>query len=241
MKISGQSCWLVAGPALELYRSLEQQINDLLERHKELIEQGESKPSMTSWNMWMIGNDAETAQPTIVFASKSRRQRQCAKAFLKDSKILDETPYVRIKTLAKSPAELRCAQSSDSSLTEGDSNEGVFLVNESDELSGSLIAVDDKNLATLGGIVKLKNRCYGFTAYHASIDFCEDEDAIVTNSCTFDDDSDVDEDDLVELTSRGACRRPRILNKSVIHNIHRQRIGRRRATQFLRFAFIHNN
>ena len=203
MDISGQSCWLVAGPALDLYRSLEPKINDLLERHKELIEQGEVKPRMTSWNMLMIGTSGETAQPTIVFASRSRRQRQYAKALLKDSDLLAECPSVRIKTMEKSPAELRAAYSIDSQQNSDKDEHGLYLVHDAGEPSGSLISIERRRLATLGGVVKLNDKQFGFTAQHASQVADEEESPVDTGVCAFDDDSDVDEDELVEMTSRG--------------------------------------
>ncbi len=47
------------------------------------------------------------AEPTLVFSSKSRRKRRHAKALLKDSKLLDAYPGVRVKTQEKMPANLQ--------------------------------------------------------------------------------------------------------------------------------------
>lgn len=97
-------CWQVTGPALDIMEKLSLPIMALLDKNHELLEQGESKPRAISFNMWMIGSCPSSAVPTIVFSSRSRRQRTYAKSLLKESKLLDDYPGVRIKTLDKVPA-----------------------------------------------------------------------------------------------------------------------------------------
>ncbi|KAL2039882.1 hypothetical protein N7G274_007285 [Stereocaulon virgatum] len=109
LSVDRLQCWQATGPALEAIQKLVRPIKDLLDKHQELLEQGESKPRAIAFQMWMIGINADVAQSTVVFNSKSKRQRKYAKALLKDSKLLDEYPGVTIKSLDKMPAVLRSA------------------------------------------------------------------------------------------------------------------------------------
>lgn len=102
--VGGLKCWLPIGPALAAFEDLSKDLKDLLEKHIDALKQGEPKPMVISIHMWMIGSKPELSSPTIVLVSKSSRQTAFAKALLKDSRLLDQYPGVRIKTLHSMPA-----------------------------------------------------------------------------------------------------------------------------------------
>ena len=104
MSIGALRCWLPIGPALAAFEVLARDIQDLLEHHKDALKRGESRLRAISIKMLMIGSNAESASPTIVFISESPRQRALAKALLKTSKLLDRYPGVRIRTIDRMPA-----------------------------------------------------------------------------------------------------------------------------------------
>ncbi|KAK0511993.1 hypothetical protein JMJ35_005121 [Cladonia borealis] len=216
LSISGLRCWLPIGPALAAFEVLAKDLQDLLDKHKDALKQGEPKPRAVSFNMWMTGSKPESSSPTIVFSSKSPRQRTFAKALLKDSKLLDQYPGVRVKTLDRMPAiyqagphepdTIETRRDSTDNVPKDGSEEAIFMVDDSRGSCGALIAFGRSRLATMGGILLINGTYYGISAQHGRYEFLEQpEDATNGgNSLCFDDDSDTEDsdlDDLIEITS----------------------------------------
>ena len=201
LSVDGLQCWQATGPALEAIQKLARPIKDLLDKHQELLEQGEPKPRPIAFHMWMIGKNADVAQPTIVFSSKSKRQRKYAKALLNDSKLLDEYPGVAIKTLDKMPAVPRSAQGANPASS---ANCG-HVIGGSHGLCGSLVAFGQTGITTMGGVIFINGVEYGMSAQHARFETTQDLEENESDDETpcFDDDSDSEENDLTEITSRG--------------------------------------
>ena len=222
LSIGGLRFWLPIGPALTVYGPLCKDLKDLLDNHEAALKQGESKPRSISFSMWMIGAKPKSSNPTIVFSSKSKRQRAFAKAMLKDSKLLDDYPGVRIKTMERNPAIYqarslepdtieRTGDSIDNIHNDDCEEEAVYMVDDSRGSCGALIAFGHSRLATMGGILLINGTHYGISAQHGRYKFLEEpEDAAnEDNPLCFDDDSDTEDSDLenlVEITSRGKHR-----------------------------------
>ena len=222
LRVGGLKCWLPIGPALAAFEVLSKDLQDLLDKHKDALKQGEAKPRAISFSMWMIGSKPESSNPTIVFSSRSLRQRAFAKALLKDSKLLDQYPGVRIKALDRMPAIYRAgSQEPDTIETTDDiiddvhnddsEEEAVYMVDNSRGSCGALIAFGRSQLATMGGTLLINGTYYGISAQHGRYKFLEEpEDAAnEDNSLCFDDDSDTEDsdlDNLVEITSKGKQR-----------------------------------
>ena len=219
--ISGLRCWLPIGPALAAFEVLAKDIQDLLDKHKDALMQGEPKPRAISFNMWMTGSKPGSSSPTIVFSSKSPRQRLFAKALLKDSKLLDQYPGVRIKTLDRMPAIYQAGSQEPDPMettrnsTENGPNDGseeaIYMVDDSRGSCGALIAFGHSRLATMGGILLINNTYYGISAQHGRYEYLEEpEDSTKEGtSLCFDDDSDAEDsdlDNLIEITSKGKHR-----------------------------------
>ena len=205
-KISGFRCWEVTGPALEIINNLSIPIKEMLDNHQEILEQGELKPRAVSFHMWMIGSVASAANPTIVFSSKSRRQRTFAKVLLKESKLLDNYPGIRIKTLDKAPAVYQAADSNLDTDGEEISNDGIYMVDDSRGICGSLVAFGNSKLATMGGVILIDNVHYGISAQHARFNYTRERQRLTSepvDAPCFDEDSDSEYGDLIEITSRG--------------------------------------
>ena len=209
-KRAGSSrCWSVTGPALEAFGRISEPIQDLLNKHVETLEQGEPKPRAISFDMWMVGSGPASAQPTIIISSKSKRQRMVAKALIKDSKILHALPGMDIKTLGERPAIHRARPRVDDDETLLDSCDlNVYLTNTFSNQCGAAIAFGISNLATMGGTIFIDNTLYGMSAQHARFTFPRENDTTCNNTevlCFDDDDEDtvIDEAQLVEITSRG--------------------------------------
>ncbi len=99
-------------------------------------------------------------EPTLVFSSKSRRKRRHAKA-LKDSKLLDAYPGVRVKTQEKMPAVYNAAVHDAEELPETFSENDIYLVNSPGGAGGSLIALGASKLATMGIVIEINGAYYG--------------------------------------------------------------------------------
>lgn len=201
--VNGLRCWQVVGPALEVMEKLCVPIKDLLDKHQELLEQGESKPRAMSFEMWMLGALPTSAQPTIVFSSKSKRQRTYAKVLLKKSKLLDEYPSLQIKALDRMPAVYQSAERVPEANTSIASDNDVFLADESCEPCGALITFGHAKMATMGGVLLINGVHYGISAQHARHrPLAELEDNVPDSGpLCFDDDSDIENDDLMDITS----------------------------------------
>lgn len=130
-EISGLRCWLPVGPAFEVMEALSPFIFELLNKHKDTLKHGEPKPRAFSFDMWMLGPAPGSANPTPVFSSKSRRQCTFAKALLKDSKLLDGYPGMRIKTWDKIPAVHRAGPQDTDTAFDDDSDNGIYMVDDS--------------------------------------------------------------------------------------------------------------
>ena len=221
LSIGALRCWLPIGPALAAFEVLSKDLKDLLDKHKDALKQGEPKPRAISFNMWMTGSEPESSSPTIVFSSKSPRQRAFAKALLKDSKLLDQYPGVRIKTLDRMPAiyqagsqepdTIGTTRGSTEDVPNDGSEEAIYMFDDSRGSCGALIAFGRLRLATMGGILLINGTYYGISAQHSRYESLEyPEDATNEgNSLCFDDDSDTegsDLDNLIEITSSGKHR-----------------------------------
>ncbi len=181
-------------------------IKDLLDKHQEILEQGELKPRAISFHMWMIGSAANAANPTIVFTSKSRRQRTFAKALLKDSKLLSEYPGIKIKTLDKAPAVYQAAEAHLDADGNSISDHGIYMIDDSRGTCGSLVAFGSSRLATMGGVILIDGVHYGISAQHTRSSYLRDRQLLqneLGDVPCFDDDSDSEYCDLIEYTSKG--------------------------------------
>ena len=201
--IDGLRCWQVKGPALAVIEVLGKPLAEILAKNCESLEQGEPKPRALSFHMWMIGKTPESAHPTIVFSSKSRRQRSYAKALLKESHLLDQHPGVRIKTLDKVPARF-CAEAS-SVVPSATVAEGVYMIDGSKGACGALVAFGQTRLATMGGVLLIDDHECGISVQHPRWQTSQElsREPGVTALPFFDYDSEDEDLGMMEITSRG--------------------------------------
>lgn len=199
-------CWEVVGPVLDIFNKIAPAIDKLIEDNQELLEQGEPKSRGISFAMWMEGSKPSSARPVIVFCSRSRRQRSYAKALLKESSILDKHPGVSIKALDKMPA-IRHAQSLKSHLSSSAASRlDIFMTDPSSEPFGAQITFGDSEAATMLGMVYLNGKQHALIPQHPRFDHYDEELDVLPDKeelLEFDEDSDMDETVLIEITSNG--------------------------------------
>ncbi|KAL9608781.1 MAG: hypothetical protein Q9167_006404 [Letrouitia subvulpina] len=200
-------CWEVVGPVLEIFNEIAPAIDKLIEDNQELLDQGEPKSRGIGFAMWMEGSKPSSARPVIVFSSRSRRQRSYAKALLKESSILDKHPGVLIKALDKMPA-IRYAQPLKPHLSDSAASRlDVFMTDPSSEPFGARITFGDSEAATMLGMVYLNGKQHALVPQHPRFDHYDEElDVLLAKDelLEFDEDSDMDETELVEITSNAS-------------------------------------
>lgn len=203
--IGRPKCWQAIGPALELKNTLLVPIHELLNNHRDSLEQGESKTTAISFSVYMLGYTPQSAYPAVVFTSRSRRQRKFAQALLKESKLLDCHPSVHIKTLEAVPMIPYAGEHIPGTFEDVSPN-GVYMVDDSRGYNGSLIAFGGSRLATMGGVLLINGNHYGISVQHARLDGMQENEEVnlQCGPLRFDDDSDTEESDLVEITSGGS-------------------------------------
>ena len=206
LRFKNTECWEATGPALTVFNQIAPAVDKLIEDNMELLEQGEPKSSGISFNMWMEGSKPSSARPVIVFSSRSRRQRTCAKALLKDSGILDKYPGISIKALDRIPAIHQAKSLPQIPSRHNHSTLDIFVNDPASEPFGAQISFGDSKFATMLGMVYLNGIKHALIPQHPRFnhdredlnDTCEKEQLL-----EFDEDSEVDETDLVEITSAG--------------------------------------
>ena len=213
--------WFPIGPALAAYEILAKDLEKLLNTNKDDSKAGEQFPRSIGFSLWMMGDQPESSNPTILFTSKSLRQRVFAKALLKKSKLLDDYPGFKIKISETKPAryqagpqeggtiEITCDGTDD--VQKDDPEEAIYMVDDSRGSCGALIAFGRSRLATMGGTLLINGTYYGISAQHGRYKFFEEPEdtADEGNPWCFDDDSDTEDSDLeilVDITSRGKHR-----------------------------------
>lgn len=214
MVFKGTQCWEAVGLAGDAMKDLCPRIKELLENSQELLEEGEEKPRGIGFNMWMEGKDPATSQPIIVFSSKSRRQRTCAKSLLKQSQILQRYPGIKVKTLDRMPAAYRMDSSGDDCCSDQGTHNKISVYSGDCFACGASInfaipahakGPKRSRRATLAGLVSIDGLYYGLTAQHTrfviqeDLAFASEEHEILA----FDEDSDETDHDDTEATSQG--------------------------------------
>ena len=208
LKFKNTECWEVVGPARELFDRIAPAIDKLLEDNQESLEQGESKPRGISFNMWMEGSRPSSAQPIIVFSSKSRRQRLYAKALLKGSEILVGHPGVAVKALDRMPAVHQAKSLPPDPSPLADRSRDIFMTNSSVEAMGAQISFGNSKIATMLGIVEINGKKHTLVPQHPRFDTTDqDLDSLPGEDhlLEFDDESESEDDNLADITSTGKC------------------------------------
>ena len=205
MNIKGTHCWEAVGPAGDAMKNLYPHVSKLLEENQDRLEEGEDKPSVIGFNMWMEGKTAASSQPIIVFSSKSRRQRTRAKELLKESQLLTEYPGIKVKALDKMPAIYAAGGSDQATLVRGDILNDICVPQNCTLTCGAPIYFGGSRLATLMGVIKVGDEHYGLTAQHARFRSPRDVSLALDKdeALAFDDDSDEESEDDAEATSKG--------------------------------------
>ena len=84
-RIGGQNCYEAIGPAYEVFLEIGPRIKELLDAYNDELGCGEQMQHSIAFYMFMIGSELAKSQPTLIFASRSKRQRTMAQALVKEN------------------------------------------------------------------------------------------------------------------------------------------------------------
>lgn len=207
-RIGGMNCYEAVGEVCRAFLDVAGSIKILLDDNKDELERGEQKQSTVAFYIFMIGSDPRQSQPTIIFASRSKRQRTMAKVLVKEQDLLARYPGIRLETLPQLPAVPRAPSKPSASYEKQtgsyESMEGeqtCEIVGKPDYLCGALLQCGESQ-ATLGGIIRIGSRLYGTTAFHAGLSMPNEEEE-PAGELVFDMVFDSDSEEDFDATSHG--------------------------------------
>lgn len=100
-----KTIWEASGPALELFEQrIFHAIEETLNLNKEHLDSEEESSHTISFHLWMVGRKPESAQPTIIFTSKSAALRTKVVKVIKEDRVLAEFPGIALKSMNRMPA-----------------------------------------------------------------------------------------------------------------------------------------
>jgi hypothetical protein len=115
----------------------------------------------------MVGRTVESALPTIVFTSKSKRSHTKATLIVKKCNILAEFPWIAVKTLSAIPAVPKADIDNDSHYAHENDEENVNTIGSPSSACGVSINVGGLKKIALDGVLPVDNGWYGITANYA--------------------------------------------------------------------------
>jgi hypothetical protein len=220
-KMGMSDCWEAKGPAREEYGRLSKDIKRILDERIELLNEGEPVSKMVTFSLYMTGRKRTNARPTVIFCCERPLPRRRARDLIKENGIMEKYPGWILGDSSFPPEFdeplLRLAfEDTKTSVGFVGSGDGrTVLYRPSDRAYGIEVFIKgyrDQSVirrATVGGIVRADDRYYGLTVAHA---FSEAEPSTeLLNKVDFEfdlddsgEESDLDEEGLVEETSRGS-------------------------------------
>ncbi|KAH7333286.1 hypothetical protein BKA65DRAFT_42317 [Rhexocercosporidium sp. MPI-PUGE-AT-0058] len=234
--IKRKTIWEATGPALDKFENqIFQAISKLLETHKDHLEEGEEIARTYSFHLWMVGKDAQSARPTIIFTCKSAKFRTKVIKLIKKHDILGEFPGFTLNSMDRMPAVPMGPQldAEDNWLPDMEETvvigATVYARGIPIDVCGALVSIGDDNETTLGGVILVGDSYYGIIALHPRLDGDSDSDSILCKhgDLRFDDDSDATSSANVSLrtslaaTTKVGCS---ILNVKVAAKLRRKKL-----------------
>ncbi|KAK1761038.1 hypothetical protein QBC47DRAFT_20277 [Echria macrotheca] len=203
------TCWEPTGRALDVWNEVRPQIKEFLDEF--------CRPNL-AWvilEIYMIGKTKETSAPTILICSADRTTRKTIRKQIKEAGLLNKYPGFGLGDISEPPGKGRIARmGGDDTRTMSSSTalsltrSGVIYTNNPTSLEavlGRCFATYTSNgkrrSATGGPIVWLGGKAYQLTVGHfLRDDYTKEPDAesiygsSTTDECSFDGDSDSDQD-----------------------------------------------
>jgi hypothetical protein len=195
-KVGGQTLYEAKGPVCHLFNNeIGPAIGRLLNDHKEDLERCECRPQHMGVYVRMIGSEPYRTQPVIIIASLGAKQRKKAKQLIQQYRILARYPEILLKTLEELPAIPKGKHHTSMISQIISTTEKIRIVGSPLSPCGAKLMVGPSAQATLGGVITLSRKFYGWTAAHPGLSINLPQDLVdISGELAFDDDSDYCED-----------------------------------------------
>jgi hypothetical protein len=196
-KVGGQSLYEAKGPVCRLFNEeIGPAIERLLNDHKEDLERCECKPQHMAVCMRMLGSEPHRTQPVLIVASVGAKQRKKAKKLIQEHRILENHPAVLLKTLGELPAIPKGKHQGSMTVQLPSRCENIYIAGSPQTACGAKLIIDPSGQATLGGVITLGGKFYGWTAAHPirSVNLLPEDPINTSEELEFDDDSDTESD-----------------------------------------------
>ena len=202
---ASHKCWETVGPVLELENSIWDEVKRLLDLRWDYLIEGERIVDPLLFRMYMIGRRKEEANPTLLFSCSRLQPRKRAKEVVKQSRILQDHPAIRLAHSKRPPQALRpfrllVGPMKGVQRGEVETFGEVYCISPVDRTCGVPVFMRRKDgsfrKATIGGIVQLDDTYYGLTVAHTFVDdgfqsIEESDDDFSDMECSFDSDDDL--------------------------------------------------
>lgn len=218
-ELDGEPCWTIKGDAERLFTEIKDGIESLLQDRMDDIADCQYSLETFGWCMYMRGQDESHAEPVLLFECLDGKTRAKVVKIVKKSplwkNIKQRHPALRIASSARGP------QGSGSTMDmpeSSDASDVVYCDRTPHQLYGLQIYVDLSHdsspssfrKATLGGLILVDNVLHGMTVAHLFKDTPQTQTYFEENSdeFTFEDDSEMEDDISIDITSRGMSMLP---------------------------------
>ena len=212
--LGGLLCWTVRGEAKRLFAEIEDGIKSLLQDRMDDIADCQHSLETFGWCMYMMGRDEAHAEPVLLFECLDGKTLAKVINIVKKSqhwkKIIEKYPALRLASNSRGP-QGSCFTVD--MLENSDGSNAIYCDGPLHQLYGVQIYVnsfrDSSHLsfrkATLGGLILIDDVIHAMTVAHLFKDAPRTETRLdeASNAFAFEDDSEMEDDVSVDITSRG--------------------------------------
>lgn len=218
--LGGVPCWTVKGEAKGVFEEIEDGIKKLLEDHMDDITECQLTVETFGWCMYMRGRNESDAEPVLLFECLDGKTRTKVVDIVRRSKLwkftIKKHPALRLASSSRGPqGSGSAAEIPDIS----DASGVVYCDGTLHNLCGVQIYVDLSQAssppsfrkATLGGLILVDDVLHGMTVAHLFKDTPQAQTYLeeTNDEFTFEDDSDMEDDISIDVTSRGMSMSPK--------------------------------
>lgn len=212
--LGGLPCWTVRGEAKRLFAEIEDGIKNLLQDRMDDIADCQHSLESFGWCMYMRGRDETHAEPVLLFECFDRKTLAKVVDIVKKSQlwknIIEKHPALRLASSSRGPQGscftvdmLENSDGSNAVYSDGPLHQlyGVQIYVNSFQHSSSL----SFRKATLGGLILIDDVFHAMTVAHLFEDAPQTQTRLdeASNDFAFEDDSEMEDDVSVDITSRG--------------------------------------
>jgi hypothetical protein len=171
-KVGGQYLYEAKGQVCRLFNEeIGPAIERLLNDHKEDLERCECRPQHMAVCIRMLGPEPRRTQPVLIIASLGVKQRKKAKNLIQEYRVLANHPKILLKTIGELPAVPKGKRQQPMTVEIATRCESIHIAGSPPTACGAKLTIAPSGQATLGGVITLGGKFYGWTAAHLTRPF----------------------------------------------------------------------